>query len=441
MFASTLPSSVTTSVAEASRSDLPAIAGGSPVCPKDRPLIFGAPSIGEAELTAVSDCLRSGWLGPGARVEQFETEFARYKGAQGAIAVNSGTAAIQLALWGLGIKPGDEVIAPVMTFVPSLHAIIHAGATPVLVDCRADTQGIDTSAIEQRITTRTKAIMVVHLYGRCCEMAPILALADRFGLRVIEDCAHAIEASYQQTPSGLVGDVGCFSFYATKNLTTGDGGMVISRDARLHRRMKRVAAQGITSGAWRRFVGGDNAYEVVALGYRCAMNDLAAALGIVQLARLEERWRQRERLWSVYQTALQGLPVRLPPSPEKGSRHAYHLYTVLVQEQEIGVQRKQVVSALQAENIGAGVHYIPAHQQPYYRRRYRLRPEDFGNATVAGAQTLSLPFSPEMTENDALLVAQALRRILLYFSHQTRSLMNSQAHSAVANPEGLSANV
>src|SRR3990167_2995921 len=216
--------------------DLPALAGGAPIRPEEHRLIFGAPVICEAEIASVVECLRSRWIGLGGKVQCFEQEFARYKGAPDAAAVSSGTAAIHLALIALGIGPGDEVIAPSMTFCSTIHSILHAGATPVLVDCRRATFNIAPEAIEARITPRTKAILVVHMCGRCCEMDPILDLARRRRLRVIEDCAHAIESQYHGRPAGLLGDAGCFSFYATKNLTTGDGGMVIARERRWIRR-------------------------------------------------------------------------------------------------------------------------------------------------------------------------------------------------------------
>jgi dTDP-4-amino-4,6-dideoxygalactose transaminase len=215
--------------------------------------------------------------------------------------------------------------------------------------------------------------------------------------------------------------VGCFSFYATKNLTTGDGGMVISRNDRIARRMRLVSQQGVTAGVWRRFLSGDNAYQLVALGYRCAMNDIAASLGLVQLAGIEQRWKRRQQIWHWYDRTLRGLPLVLPQPPSHGSRHAYHLYTPLLLEEQAGITRTAFIEAMRAENIGTGVHYIPAHRQPYYRRKFRLRAADFPNATFAGDRTISLPLSPELTEEDVADVGTALTRILQHHSDRNRN--------------------
>jgi dTDP-4-amino-4,6-dideoxygalactose transaminase len=403
-------------------SHLPAIAGGTPIRSAERRLVFGCPSIGDAEISEVVACLKSGWIGQGQRVERFESEFARYKGAEHAIAVTSGTAAIQLSLFGLGIRPGDEVIVPSMTFTPSLNALLHAGATPVVVDCVSSTFNIDPEAIERRVTDRTRAILAVHIGGRPCDMNPILEIARRRKLRVIEDCAHAIEGSYHGKSTGLLGDVGCFSFYATKNLTTADGGMVITKDKRLHRRMKLVSCQGMSATAWQRFQRKADTYRAIAIGFRCNMNDFTASLGLAQLARLTTRWQRREQVWQTYAKSLQDLPLRLPPPPEPGTRHAYHLYSPLLEE-ELADRRGAIIDAMWQENIGMGVHYIPVHRHPYFRRRLRLRVSDFPNADAVGTRTISLPFSPELTDEDIADVCAALRRVVNYqFTAPSRTI-------------------
>ena len=396
--------------------DLPAACGGTPVRSADNPLIFGRPYVGEAEIAEVSACLRGRWIGPGERTERFERAFAEYKGTPYAIAVNSGTAAIQLALFAVGVRPGDEVIAPTMTFCPSLHPIILAGATPVLVDCLPETGNIDPEALERHVTPKTKALLVVHMCGRCCDMEPILRVARRHRLKVIEDCAHAIEAGYHGQASGSIGDVGCFSFYATKNLTTGDGGMVTTPHERLYRRMNRMVQQGVSAGAWERFVCGESSYKVIAPGYRCKMNDIAASLGLMQLQTLGLRWKQRERLWHAYDGALKGLPLVLPPSPEPDTVHAYHLYTPLLKLEELTVSRAAIIAAVRRENITLGVHYIPAHNQPYYRSRYHLKRQGFPNASLIGDRTISLPLSCELSLQDVADVSTALRRVLRHYS-------------------------
>ena len=397
--------------------DLPAIAGGVPVRAPEARLVFGAPIIGDAEIASVVDCLRSRWIGLGPRVEQLEQAFARYKGAPYAAAVSSGTAAIHLALLALGIGPGDEVVAPAMTFCSTIHSIVHAGATPVLVDCDRSTFNIDAAAIEQRITPRTRAILAVHMCGRCCEMDAIVGIARRHDLRVIEDCAHAIEASYRGGAAGLMGDAGCFSFYPTKNIATCDGGMVITHDRALHERVKVLSLHGMTADAWSRFAGGPTGYEVVAAGFKYNMTDVAAALLLPQLGTIEQRWKQRERIWRAYNERLAELPLELPAPAEADSRHAYHLYTPLLRLQEVSASREQIIAALDAENMGAGVHYVPVHQQPYYREQFNFTGADFANAADVGARTLSLPLSAAMTQQDVDDVVTALSRIFRYYKN------------------------
>ena len=395
---------------------LPAIAGGSPIRPPHRPLVFGTPVIGEAEIASVTACLRSGWIGVGARVERFEHEFARYKGAPYAAAVSSGTAAIHLALLALRIGAGDEVIAPTMTFCSTIHSIIHSGARPVLVDCDRATFNLDAGLVEKKITSRTKAVLVVHMCGRCCEMDPILQLARRRRLRVIEDCAHAIESRYHGRPAGLMGDAGCFSFYPTKNITTGDGGMVITRSRKLFERVKSLSLHGMTADAWSRFVGNSKRYEVRDAGYKYNMTDIAAALGMPQLAEVDQRWARREKIWRAYGAGLQDMPLRLPPPAEPHSRHAYHLYTPLLALESLTIPRDQVIAALRAENILVGIHYVPVHMHPYYRRRFHYREEDFPNAAFAGRRTMSLPLAADMSAEDLSDVCAALARILRHFA-------------------------
>jgi len=396
--------------------DLPAIAGGTPVRQPEQRLVFGAPVIGEAEIASVVECLQSNWIGLGARVEQFEQAFARYKNAPYANAVSSGTAAIHLALVALGIGAGDEVIAPAMTFCSTIHAIVHAGATPVLVDCSRHTFNLDPEQIAGKITPRTKAILVVHMCGRCCDMDPILEIAARHQLRVIEDCAHAIEATYRGRPAGLIGDAGCFSFYPTKNIATCDGGMVITRDRALHQRVKVLSLHGMTADAWSRFTDAASGYQVVAAGFKYNMTDLSASLGLPQLAAVEERWHKRRQLWALYDEQLKDLPLLLPPPVEADSRHACHLYTPLLDMERTKVTRDQVIAALEAENIGAGVHYVPVHQQPYYRERFGFTDTDFPNALFVGERTFSLPLSPTMSEEDVIDVKTALARIFRHYA-------------------------
>src|SRR5664279_462982 len=326
--------------------DLPAMVGGTPVRRPEARLIFGAPAIGEAEIASVVECLRSNWIGLGPRVERFERAFAQYKEAPYAAAMSRGTAALHLALLALNVGPGAEVIAPAMTFCSTIHSIVHTGATPVLVDCSPTTFNIDPELIERKITPQTKALLVVHMCGRCCEMDPILDIARRHGLRVIEDCAHAIESTYRGRSAGLMGDAGCFSFYPTKNIATCDGGMVITRDRVLQQRVKVLSLHGMTADAWSRFVGGPSGYEVVEAGFKYNMTDVAAALALPQLDTVDDHWKRREHIWHAYNERLSGLPLQLPVAPESNSRHAYHLYTPLLELPQAGLTREQLIAAL-----------------------------------------------------------------------------------------------
>ena len=353
---------------------------------------------------------------PGERVSRFEREFARYKGAPYAAAVSSGTAAIHLSLVALGVGRGDEVIAPTMTFCSTIHSIVHAGARPVLVDCEPTTFNMNPADIENRITERTKAILVVHMCGRCCDMDAILDIARRRRLRVIEDCAHAIESRYRGAAAGLMGDAGCFSFYATKNITTGDGGMVITRSKRLCERVRSLSLHGMSTDAWTRMTDGVNEYEVRAGGFKCNMTDIAAALGSPQLAQVENRWMRREGVWRALDAGLKDLPLQLPVPVERGTRHAYHLYTPLLMLESLRIDRSQVLAALRAENILTGIHYVPVHVQRYFRKLLGHKASDFPQATFVGLRTVSLPLSSDMSKEDVSDVCTALARILRHFA-------------------------
>lgn len=398
------------------KSDLPAIAGGEPVRSRQNRIIFGAPLIGEAEAASVADCIRSGWIGLGERVGRFEQEFAAYKGAPYAAAVSSCSAGLHLVLQALDIGPGDEVIAPTLTFCSTIHAILHAGARAVLVDSDRVSLNIDPAQIERAITPRTKAVMVVHMCGRSCEMDGILQIAAQHELKLVEDCAHAIETTYHGRAAGLMSDAGCFSFYPTKSITTGDGGMVISRHRGLIERVKLLSYNGVATSAWTRFAGDVAGYEVLAAGYKYNMTDLEAALGLPQLPLLEERWAQRERLWRKYDDALKDLPLALPQVGDASNRHAYHLYTPLLQLEALSVGRRQILAAMEAENIGVGIHYEPVHTQPLWVQRFGHHDEAFPNATYTGERTISLPLSAGMTETDVADACVALTRILRYYA-------------------------
>ncbi len=377
---------------------------------RDTFLVFGAPLIEDAEIDEVVATLKSGWLGTGPKVAQFEREFAEYAGVQNAVAVNSCTAALHLSILAAGLEPGDEVITSPLTFCASVNAIIHAGATPVLADVDPVTMNIDPAAVADRITDRTRAILPVHFAGRACDMDALGALAARHGLKIIEDCAHAIETEYRGRKAGTFGEFGCFSFYVTKNVATGEGGMVLARDEVDAARIKTLALHGMSKDAWKRF--GDEGYKhyfVTECGFKYNMMDIQAALGIHQLRRVERNWRRREQIWNKYSEALSGLPLELPSPVEPETRHAYHLYTVLVDVEKAGICRDAFLDAMTARNIGVGVHYLSVPEHDYYRDRFGWRLEDTPNATRIGRQTVSLPLSPKLGQMDVQDVITAVR--------------------------------
>lgn len=381
----------------------------------DQFMVFGAPSIGEEEIAEVEACLRSGWLGTGPRVARFEQAFAEYKraGAGRVAAVNSCTAALHVSMVAAGLDPGSEVITTPLTFCATVNAIEHAGLRPVLADVDPLTQNIDPEAIEAAITPRTRAILPVHFAGRPCAMDRIMAIARRHDLVVIEDCAHAIETTYRGEPAGSFGDFGCFSFYVTKNVVTGEGGMILGRDPERIARARMLALHGMSKDAWHRFGdAGYKHYQVLECGFKYNMMDLQAAIGLPQLAKVEAHWLRRQAIWRRYDEAFADLPLGLPAAAEADTRHGLHLYTVTIDEDRCGIARDAFLNAMNTARIGTGVHYLAIPEHPYYRQRYGWRPEQWPHAMRQGRQTVSLPLSPGLTDADVERVIVAVRGIL-----------------------------
>ncbi|CAG0956418.1 DegT/DnrJ/EryC1/StrS aminotransferase family protein [Geobacter sp.] len=376
-------------------------------------LVFGSPLIEENEIEEVVASLRSGWLGTGPKVAQFENNFRAYRGATHAVAVSSCTAALHLSLLAAGLRPGDEVITTPLTFCATVNAIIHAGATPVLADIDPLTMNIDTDRIAEKITPRTRAVVPVHFAGRPCPMGPIMGLAQEHHLKVIEDCAHAIEAQYHGQNTGTFGDFGCFSFYVTKNIVTGEGGMVLARREDDAARIKTLALHGMSKDAWKRFSDeGYKHYHVVECGFKYNMMDLQAAIGLHQLARVERQWVRRQEIWEYYNESFRDLPLTVPPPPEAETRHAYHLYTVLIDEKVAGISRDAFLDRMTALNIGVGVHYLSIPEHPYYQQTFGWRPQDYPHAMKIGRQTVSLPLSAKLTNTDIEDVVDAIKEII-----------------------------
>jgi len=383
-----------------------------PIRSKERFLVFGAPAIEDAEIQEVMASMKSGWLGTGPKVARFELDFAKYKGASYVAALNSCTASLHLSILAAGIREGDEVITTPMTFCATVNAIIHAGGIPVLADVDPATMNIDPVRVEDKVTSKTRAVIPVHFAGRPCNMDAICNIARRHGLKIIEDCAHAIETEYKGKKTGTFGDFGCFSFYVTKNIVTGEGGMVLAKREEDIVRIKVLGLHGMSKDAWKRFSDeGYKHYQVVEAGFKYNMMDLQAAIGIHQLQRIETYWNRRSEIWKRYNKAFRGLPIATPAEPEQDTRHAYHLYTIMVDESRTGISRDRFIDAMTAHNIGVGVHYLSIPEHPYYRRTFGWRPEDYPNAMRIGRQTVSLPISAKLTDEDAEDVIQAVKNI------------------------------
>ena len=388
----------------------------APAAPALPFLPFALPEIGDEEIAEVIDTLKSGWVTTGPKARRFEQDFAAFLGAPGieAIAVNSATAGLHLALEALGIGPGDEVITTTHTFTATAEVVRYLGADVRLVDIDPATLNIDPAAIEAAITPRTKAILPVHFAGLAVDMDAVLAIARRHGLKVVEDAAHALPTTHGGRLVGTLGsDITVFSFYANKTITTGEGGMAVTRDPALAARMKVMRLHGINRDAFDRFTAKVPSwyYEIVAPGFKYNLTDIAAAMGIHQLKRAQGFQQKRAQLAALYDELLADLPLILPPRPAAGEVHSWHLYVLrLTDDAPIG--RDALIEALYAAGIGCSVHYIPLHLHPYWRERYDLQAADYPHSQHAYERMLSVPLYTRMTEDDVRRVAAALRQAL-----------------------------
>ncbi|MHA7600275.1 DegT/DnrJ/EryC1/StrS family aminotransferase [Alicycliphilus sp. T452] len=376
-------------------------------------LPFALPDIGPEEEAEVLDTLRSGWLTTGPKARRFEAAFAESLGDTSlqTIAVNSATAGLHLALEALGIGPGDEVITTTHTFTATAEVIRYLGAQPVLVDVERASLCIDPVQVARRITPRTRAIIAVHFGGRSADMTAILALARSYGIKVVEDAAHALPATHGgQLVGTLESDATVFSFYANKTMTTGEGGMLVMRDPQLAHRARVMRLHGIDRDAFARFNTPVPAwrYDVIAPGFKYNLTDVAAAIGLAQLPKLRRMQQRREAIARIYLGALTDLPLTLPPLPAPGDLHAWHLFPIEVQ----GMPRDAFVDAMFAQGIGMSVHYVPLHQMTYWRESCALRPEDFPVSQSIYERTASLPIYSRMSDEDALRVVCAVRHVL-----------------------------
>lgn len=393
-------------------SDLPAIEGGKPQ--RENFLVFGSPQIREEEIKEVVDSLRSKWIGTGPKVTRFENEVKKYLGASYAVAVNSCTAGLHLSLLVAGVGPGDEVITTPMTFASTANVIEHVGAKPIFADIELPSMNINPEEIVKKITKKTKAIMPVHMAGWPCRMDEIMEIAKKHKLVVIEDAAHAFGAEYKGKRIGTIGDLTVFSFYVTKNLTTGEGGMVTTSNKKYSDLIKIYALHGMSKDAWRRYADPIfKHYLIMVPGYKYNMMDIQAAIGIHQLKRFKENQKKRQQIWDLYNKSFSDLPITTPSDPSSEIKHAHHLYTILVDN------REKILRALHAENMGVGVHFVALHLHPYYKNKYKFKRGDFPNAEYVSDRTVSLPFSADLSQSDVKDVIEAVRKIILYYSKKT----------------------
>ncbi|TAJ15255.1 DegT/DnrJ/EryC1/StrS family aminotransferase [Marinilabiliaceae bacterium JC017] len=380
----------------------------------DKYLVFGSPNFNDEEYTEIVEVLKSNWIGTGPRAHRFEEMFCAYKGADYAVSVNSCTAGLFLSLLATGLEMGDEVLVCSMTFCATANVVEHIKAKPVLVDCELNTMNVSIDDLKRKITPKTKGIILVHFAGRpISNIREIVEIAKEKNIAVIEDCAHAIETELDGQKAGTFGDIASFSFYVTKNITTGEGGMIITNNKEYADKVKVLALHGMSKDAWKRFSDdGYNHYEVVYPGYKYNMTDLQAALGIKQLEKIDPFYQKREKIWNFYNDALKDLPLITPYKVEANSIHAYHLYTILLELEKLNITRDQFITLMHKENIGTGVHYRAIHLQKYYRETYNYRPEDFPNATRISERTVSLPLSSGMSDSDMKNVVTAIKKIV-----------------------------
>ncbi len=370
-------------------------------------ITFGKPSLYPGELKEITNTLKSGWLGTGPKSYQFEKNFSNYTKSKYSLALNSCTAAIFLTLKYLGLKKGDEVITKPLTFCSNVSSILHVGATPVLADINKETLNIDPKEIQRNITKRTKAIIIVHFAGKICDVKSIQKICKKNKLFLIEDCAHAIETKLNNKNAGTFGDFGCFSFYVTKNLSTGEGGMIISKKKRAIKELRTLSLHGMDRDAWRRYgKSGYKHYEIVKAGFKFNMSDIHASIGIHQLKNIEKAWKKREFIWNTYMNEFKYLPVVLPKKVSKNEKHSYHLFSIIVKSHNV---REKLLNYLQKNNIGCGVHYKSINKYKFYKNKLINKKKKLIADTI-GERILSIPIYESLKKNEILFIVNKIKK-------------------------------
>ncbi len=377
-------------------------------------IIFGKPSIGEREIRYTTKVLQSKWIGTGPIVQKFEKNFLKYKKTKFAISVNSCTAGLHLSLISLGLKKGDEIITTPMTFCSTINSILMSGCKPILSDIRKDTFNIDENLIEKKITKKTKAILLVHFAGIPCDMNPIIKLAKRYKLKIIEDCAHAIETEYENKKVGNFGETGSFSFYANKNITTGEGGMIITNTKAIAEKIKILRLHGMSKDAWKRYL--PNAvplgkhyqhYDVKYTGYKYNMTDLQAAMGVCQLDKINKMWKKRKKLYENYFRKLKNLPIFFQRNPNYNFKHGFHLFVMVIDKKRTKKTRDSLIKFLCQKKIGSAVHYRSVTEMSNYKKLFNWKNYHFPNSYYVGSNTISLPLYPDLSiKNQNYIISQ-----------------------------------
>ena len=379
-------------------------------------ILFGKPNIGNKEISLLKKTINSKWIGSGPTTEVFEKKFRNYKKTKYSLSLNSCTAALHLSLISLGIKEGDEVLTTPMTFCSTINSILLVKAKPVLVDINPNTLNIDENKIEKKITKKTKGIILVHFGGLACNMKPILKICRKYKIKVIEDCAHAIESKYQNKHVGNFGDTGCFSFYATKNITTGEGGMLVTNKAKIYNKIRVMRLHGLSKDAWKRYLPNSldysfkfQHYDVTEIGLKYNLIDLNSSLGIPQLDIIEKNLLKRKKLHNYYFKNLKSLPLKFQDIKPYPNKFAHHLFVIILDKSKTKKKRDDLVIFLKKNNIGTGINYRAVTDMTIYKKKLGWNDKTAPYAKQVGDNILSLPLYPSLTFNEAKYISKKIR--------------------------------